>query len=137
MTRYALELIGPRTKREAADLVARAPHGTRVEFKGPQRTTPQNSRMWAMLSEFALQLPYDGQRRTPDHWKKLFLDDLRAALDEEIETLPSLDGSGRRVPIGNSSSDLSKEEMSMMIELMFKFGSSHGVVFADDDEEAA
>jgi hypothetical protein len=54
------------------------------------------------------------------------------------ETLPrivrGLDGCGV-VELGRSSSDLSKGEMTDMIELMFKFGAEHGVVF--NDPEAA
>jgi hypothetical protein len=45
-----------------------------------------------------------------------------------------LDGCGV-VELGRSSSDLSKGEMTDMIELMFKFGAEHGVVF--NDPEAA
>ena len=37
------------------------------------------------------------------------------------------------IPIGQSSSDLSKEEMSDLIELMLSWGAQNGVVFHDPD----
>lgn len=39
-----------------------APVNTRVEFKEAKRTTDQNARMWAMLTDVAQQLPWHGQR---------------------------------------------------------------------------
>lgn len=137
MSRALVVLASQTDRRRVADLVMKAPINTRVEIKAAKRTPPQNDRMWAMLTECALQLPWDGARRTPDKWKLLFLDALRRELAEDEELLPSLDGSGGRVNVGNSTSDLSKDEMTMLIELMFKFGAEHGVVFHDQEEVAA
>lgn len=134
MTRYLVTLTGPRSRNEALAVVSKAPVGTRVEVKAAKRTNDQNALMWVLLTKLSLSLPWDGQKRTPERWKRLFLDALRAALDEDEETLSSLDGL-RRVPVGDSSSDLSKDEMTMLIELILKFGAEHGVVF--DDEAAA
>ena len=38
--------------------------------------------------------------------------------------------------IGRSSSDLTKQEMIDLIELLFAFGAQHGVVFADEARAA-
>ena len=65
----------------------------------------------------------------PDDWKLIFLD----ALKRELRAVPNLDGTGF-VNIGRSSSDLTKQEMTDLIELLFAFGAKHGVVFADDRE---
>lgn len=135
MSRYLVTITGPRSRNEALSVVNKAPVGTRVEVKAAKRTIPQNDKMWATLTDIALQVPVEGRKHVPDKWKKVFLDALRAELDAEEETMPSIDGL-RRVPVGNSSSDLSVEEMSMMIELMLKFGAEHGVVF-DDEARAA
>lgn len=109
-----------------------APWGTRVEFKRAKRTLPQNDRMWAMLSDLAAQLPWHGLKLTPDDWKLVFLD----GLDREVRAVPALDGKGF-VNIGTSSSDLSKDEMSNLIELMFAFGAQHGVIWSDPKERTA
>ncbi len=49
--------------------------------------------------------------------------------------VPNLDGTGF-VNLGRSSSDLSKSEMSDLIELIHAFGANHGVKFQDDAEAA-
>lgn len=135
MTRYLVTIEGPRSRNEAHAVVAKAPLGTRVEIKAAKRTNDQNSLMWVLLTKLSLSLPWDGQKRTPDRWKRLFLDALRVALDEDEETIVSLDGL-RRVPTGDSSSDLSKDEMTILIELILKFGAERGIDF-DAEREAA
>jgi len=108
------------------------PAGSRIEFKKPTRTLPQNARLWSMLTEIAAQVPYNGLRLTPDDFKLIFLD----ALKREVRMVPNLDGNGM-VSLGRSSSDLSVEEMSDMFLLMEKFGAEHGVVFGDEKREQA
>jgi hypothetical protein len=97
---------------------------TRVIFKTSKRTLPQNDRMWAMLTDVASQVPWHGLKLDTEDWKLLFLD----ALKRELRMVPNLDGNGF-VPLGRSSSDLTIEEMTDMIELIFKFGAEHGVIF--------
>jgi len=87
--------------------------------------------MWCLLTEVAQQLPWHGIKLRPDDWKLLFLD----ALKRELRMMPTLDGAGF-VNLGRSSSDLTKSEMSDLLELILKFGAEHGVKFADDAEAA-
>lgn len=136
MTRFLIPLYGPKSKEELWRVISKAPAGTRVEIKGPKRTNDQNSLMWVLLTKLSLTLPWGGRLRSPDDWKDLFMDGLRAVMADERETLPAIDGSGRQVPVGNSTSDLSVEEMTMLIELIHKFGAEHGVVFSDPEQEA-
>jgi hypothetical protein len=127
----ALIAISSRADRErAVKWVTQAPTGTRLEFKAPKRSTDQNSKMWAMLTEVAVQLPWHGIRLSPDDWKLIFLD----ALKRELRMVPNLDGS-RFVNLGRSSSDLSKGEMADLITIVEMFGAKHGVVFRDQDSE--
>ena len=105
-----------------------APKGTRVEFKKPQRSLDQNAKMWAMLTDIASQKEHRGRRYPPDDWKVIFLH----ALGRETRFVPALEGESF-VPIGQSSSDLSKEEMSDLIELMHSWGAANNVVFHDQD----
>lgn len=107
----------------------KAPEGTRIEFKAVKRTMAQNDRMWSMLTDVATQVRWHGQRLTADEWKLLFLD----ALDRETRTVPSLDGQGV-VSLGRSSSDLSRQEMSDLQELIAAFGVKRGVKFKVFDE---
>lgn len=79
-----------------------------------------------MLTDVATQLPWHGIKLSPDDWKLLFLDSLK----RELRMVPNLDGNGF-VNLGRSSSDLSKEEMTNLIDLISAFGANHGVVFHD------
>ncbi len=132
MTRALITLYGQRDRAKAHAWINQAPFGTRVEFKQSKRTIPQNDRFWAMLSDIAAQLTWHGQKLRPDDWRFIFLD----ALDRELRIVPNLDGTGF-VNLGRSSSDLSKEEMSNLIELIAAFGAQHGVRFQDEAERAA
>lgn len=126
MTRYLIPIAGDADRTKAANWASKAPIGTRVEFKAPKRSLPQNDRMWAMLTDIATQLPWHGIKLTPDDWKLIFLD----ALKRELRMVPNIDGSGF-VNLGRSSSDLSKSEMTDLIDLMHAFGAEHDVVFHD------
>ncbi|MFG1284429.1 recombination protein NinB [Xanthobacter autotrophicus] len=126
----ALLVIGSEWDRQrAAAWVMKAPYNTRIEFKAPKRTCDQNSKMWAMLTEVAVQVPYHGLKLAPDDWKLIFLD----ALKREVRMVPNLDGTGL-VSLGRSSSDLSKSEMSDLIELILMFGAKHSVKFRNEPE---
>lgn len=132
MSRYLVTITGPRSRKEVLTVVSKAPVGTRVEVKAAKRSTDQNSLMWVLLTKLSLTLPWGGARQTPDTWKLLFLDALRRELATEPALLPALDSSGGLVNVGTSSSDLTKDEMTMLIELVLKFGAEHGVEFGDE-----
>lgn len=131
MSRALITLRGAADRSRATNWVAQAPFGTRIEFKETKRSLPQNDRMWAMLTDVARQLPWHGHRLSPDDWKLLFLD----ALKGETKTVPNLAGDG--LVSLRRSSDLSKGEMSDLIDLIAAFGAEHGVEFGDHQEQAA
>jgi hypothetical protein len=132
MSRYAFTLHSAADRARALRAITAAPNGSRVEVKAAKRSLPQNDRMWAMLTEIAMQLPWHGMKLRPDDWKLIFLD----ALKRERRMVPNIDGNGF-VDLGRSSSDLSKSEMSDLIEIIAMFGAQHGVRFQDDAEQAA
>jgi hypothetical protein len=131
MSRAVLILANDDIRARAADWCRRAPAGTRVEFKQPKRTLEQNSKMWACLTDVATQKVHHGRRFPPETWKILFMD----KLGKEVEWVPSLDGQ-QAIPIGHRSSDLSKEEMSDLIELITAWGAESGVTFHDTPARA-
>jgi NinB protein len=126
MSRATIILLDAEDRATACKWIAKAEVGTRVEFKASKRSLEQNSRFWAMATDIATQVKWHDISLTPNDWKLLFLD----ALKQELRVVPNLDGNGF-VNLGRSSSDLSKEEFSNLIELMFAFGANHGVVFHD------
>ena len=131
MSRAVITLSTPADRERSAHWSRKLPTGTRVEYKSPRRSLPQNDRMWAMLTDVATQLPWHGLKLSPDDWKLLFMD----ALKRELRMVPNLDGNGF-VNLGRSSSDLSKAEMTDLIEIIAAFGTNHGVVFHDPESQA-
>lgn len=129
MSRAVITILETADRERASRWIAHAPYGTRVEFKATKRTLDQNSRMWAMLTDVATQLAWHGRKLRPADWKLVFMD----ALKRELRIVPNIDGTGF-VNLGQSSSDLSKGEMSDLIELISAFGATHGVVFHDPAE---
>ena len=129
--RVQLVLTGRGIRDKAARWINQAPAGTRLEFKPPQRTVEQNDRMWAMLTDICTQHAFNGRRYTTDEAKVVFMH----ACGREIEILPSLDGK-TFIPYGQSSSDLSVQEMSDLIEFMFAWGVENGITWSDPKERA-
>jgi len=132
MSRAALILTSQTSRELAASWCLKAPVNTRVMFKESKRSLPQNDRMWAQLTDIARQVPWHGIRLTAEDWKLIFLD----ALKREVRMVPNIDGNGF-VNLGRSSSDLSKAEMSDLMELIAMFGAQRGVVFGDEAKVAA
>lgn len=127
MSRAALVLSDARERERATHWIAQAPPNTRVEFKAPKRTVPQNALMWVYLTKLAGALPWHGLTLTADDWKLIFLD----ALKQEVRIVPNINGTGF-VNLGRSSSDLSKEEMGDLITLIQQFAAEKGVDLGDE-----
>jgi hypothetical protein len=127
MGRAVLILNGKVDREKAARWIAKAPVGTRVEFKASKRSIPQNDRMWAMLTVLSENLLWHGQRLTPDDWKLVMLD----GLSREVRAVPAIDGRGF-VNLGRSSSSLTKDEMAQLMDLMEAFAAQHGVNLSEE-----
>jgi hypothetical protein len=132
MSRYFVTIWSDVDRLKCVKLIEAAPKGSRVEVKAMKRSLPQNDLMWSLLTDVALQLPWHGVKLRADDYKLIFLD----ALKREMRMMPNLEGNGF-VNINQSSSDLTKGEMSDMIELIRKFGAEHGVKFSDEQRDAA
>lgn len=122
-------LAGQRERAKATDWIKRAPVNTRVMFKGPVRTLDQNSLMWKLLTHLSVQLVWHNQRYSPDDWKDYMMHALKRA-----RWMPDEDGG--MVPVGMRTSDLSKEDMSSLIELIYAFGARHEVNFGEPIADA-
>ena len=129
MARALLVLKSAADKERAMRWVAEAPTGTRLEFKGPVRTLPQNDLMWARLTEIATKKVWYGQKLKPEVWKDMFSASLRRA-----QVVPGIDP-GTFVPTGLHTSDMDKEEMTALLDLIDAFAAENGITF--NEEEAA
>jgi hypothetical protein len=130
MSRYLRTLYTEKDRALVAEWLAKVPLGWRVEIKQPKRSLPQNDKFHAMLTDIATQLTWsDGRRYPPSDWKRYFMREVN-----KERYMPHEDGG--YVPIGRSSTDLSKEEMAFMFDLLEAFGARHGVKFQRQDEQA-
>lgn len=129
MSRATITLRHNADRLLAVRWIEQSPVGTRIDFKGVRRSVDQNSLMWARLTDVATQLRWHGQFLKASDWKLVMLD----ALKRETRIVPNIDGTGF-VNLGRSSSDLSKEEFTGLLELIAAFGAEHGVVFHDSVE---
>jgi hypothetical protein len=93
-----------------------------LTVKQATRSTEQNRRLWAMLNDISQQVEWYGHRLTPDEWKDVF-----SAAMKRTKVVPGLDGGF--VVCGQSTSKMTKAEMSEMQTLMEAFGAEKGVKF--------
>lgn len=134
MSRVAIIITNRETRDRAKAWIDKAPINAVMTLAESKRSVPQNDRMHAMLTDVARQVPiWGGVKIGKDEWKLIFLDGLK----REMRLVPNLDGTGVVSLSGKSSSELTKEEMTGMIELIFKFGAEHDVKFNDPGSEAA
>lgn len=131
MSRALIILNTAADRQRAASWAMKAPWGCRIEFKESKRTTDQNAKMWAMLTDVAMQVDWYGQKLTPDDWKDVFTASLR-----KVRVVPGLDA-GTFVPLGMRTSDMTKQEFSDLLELINAFGAERGVRFHEPETEAA
>ena len=101
-----------------------AGHKLELAITPERRSSAQNSRMWAMLTEVSSQVEWHGQRLAPSEWKDVFT----AALKRQ-KVVPGIDGGF--VVLGTSTSTMEKQEMSDLMELMSAFGAERGVAFTE------
>ncbi|MBO9580315.1 MAG: recombination protein NinB [Sphingobium sp.] len=116
-------------RQRAKDLIDRAPDGYIMKVDEPRRTCDQNAKLWAMLTDISHAKPL-GRRHTPDDWKAIFMN----ACGWECQFVEGIDG--RPFPKGFKSSELSKSQMSSLIDFMRAFGDQHGVRWGEEARAA-
>lgn len=99
-----------------------------VEVKPETRSTEQNARLWAMLSDISQQVDWYGRKLSPEDWKHVFTASLR-----QLDVVPNLNGTGF-VALGQSTSRMTKAEMCDLQTLMEAFGAEKGVQFKAVDQ---
>lgn len=95
-----------------------------LEIRPEKRSDAQNRRLWAMLADIAAQVEWHGKKLGAEDWKAVFTASLRS-----MNVVPNLDNTGF-VVLGQSTSRMTKAEMSELQELMEAFGADKGVRFS-------
>ena len=119
-------ILDSRYRRDQAHrLIDAAPMGAVMTIAPAKRSTDQNSRMWAMLSDISRAKP-DGRTHTPEVWKLLMMHACGHAVQFEIGI------NGQPFPVGFSSSALTKSQMSDLMEFMSAWAAEKGVIFSNE-----
>ena len=93
------------------------------------RSIDQNARLWATLKDVSDQVNWYGQMLSPEDWKHVF----SAALEKQ-KLVPGIDGGF--VMCGISTSKMSKQKFSDLLEIINAFGAEQGVKWSDPSLEA-
>ena len=117
---HTVILTGDKQRDFAHKLVAQAPLGYVVSIKPQRRTNEQSNLMWALLTELSKAKP-NGREHTPEVWKLLVMHACGHACQFEIGL------NGQPFPSGFRSSQLTKAEMSDLIEWIYQYAAEAGV----------
>lgn len=105
-----------------------AGHRLVLRVEPEKRSNEQNKRLWAMLSEVSRQVDWYGQSLSPEDWKHIFTASL-----QKTRAVPGIDGG--IVVLGQSTSRMTKAEMSELQTLIEAFGAERGVNFTDGEDK--
>jgi hypothetical protein len=125
---HRIALTSAYQRERAKRLIDQAPQGFIAEVREPRRTQEQSEKMWAMLTDISHAKPLD-RRHTPDDWKAIAMN----ACGWECQFCEGLDG--RPFPQGFRSSQLTKAQMSTLIEWLQAFGDEHGVPWSEPEQQ--
>lgn len=114
-------LRDPSTRRRAHEAIDAAPDGYAMRLTPPTRSLEANAAMWAMLGDVAAQVVWHGRKLDAESWKHIFTSSLKRQ-----DVVPNLDGTGF-VVLGQSTSKMTKAEMSDLLELISAFGAERNV----------
>lgn len=125
MSRAVVQIRGDADRSQIATWARNVPIGTTVEFRAPRRSNDQNALMWSLLGQISKSVDWYGQKLTSEDWKDVLTASLRRA-----RVVPGIDA-GSFVPLGMRTSQMTKQELAELIELIYAFGAEHGVCFRE------
>lgn len=125
MSRAIVHIKSELDRRKVATWAGNVQLGTTVEFRSPRRSDEQNSLMWSLLTQISRKVVWYGEKLSPDDWKDICSASLRKA-----RVVPGIDA-GTLVPLGMRTSQMTKAEISELIELIYAFGAEHDVKFRE------
>jgi hypothetical protein len=99
--------------------------GTTVEFRAPRRSLDQNNLLWSLLGQISKQVDWYGQKLSSEDWKDVLTASLR-----RTRVVPGIDA-GTFVPLGMRTSQMTKQELGDLLELVYAFGAERGVHFRE------
>ena len=125
MTRAVVQIKADADRNLIARWARNVPEGTTVEFRAPRRSNEANALMWSLLGQISKSVDWYGQKLTSEDWK-----DVASAALRRARVVPGIDP-GTFVPLGMRTSQMTKQEISDLIELLYAFGAEHDVKFRE------
>lgn len=107
-----------------------AGHRLVLTIKPETRSSEQNARLHATLSDIAEQMEWAGARRELDVWKRLLTAAWLRARGEHVEMLPAIDGYGVDI-VFRHTSRLTRRECAELITYVTAWADEHGVELHD------
>ena len=89
-----------------------------------KRSLNQNQKLWPMLADVSRQVSWYGETLQPEDWKHVFT----AALRKQ-KAVPGIDGGF--VVLGQSTSQMNKQQFSELIEVIYAFGAEQNVTWSE------
>lgn len=132
-TPVTFRLFNQTQRARAMRFLANAPDDAIITFARQKRTTDQNAKLHAMITDVAGQVEWAGAKRDTEAWKDIFTAALRSA-KHGLDVVPGINGGF--VLLGMHTSAMTKAEVAELIELIAAFGAERGVQFHDDDQGA-
>ena len=119
-------LINPAVRANAFAALRDAMEGDFVTIGPKTRSTDQNAKFHAMLTDLSRSpMKWAGKRRSVDEWKALIISGHSVASDNKGEVIPGLEG--EFVAIRESSASMSVRRAASLIEYLMAFCVSNGV----------
>jgi len=125
MPRAVVQIKGKADRNLVVTWAGTVPEGTTVEFRAPRRSLDQNALMWSLLQQISKAVDWYGQKLSSEDWKDVLTASLR-----RTRVVPGIDA-GTFVPLGMRTSQMTKEEISDLLELIYAFGAERGVKFRE------
>lgn len=130
-------LVHPTARQLASKACINAPDGFIVEITEPNKTRDQEAKYHCMFTDVSKQVPFMGEMRDMETWKRLLVDAfarIKAAEDDPVQgvgsIIPNLDGTGF-VQLGVQTRKFKKKHASEFIEFLYAWGADHGVQWSD------
>lgn len=125
MSRAVVQIKATADRNLIARWANNVPEGTTVEFRAPRRSNDQNALMWSLLTQISKQVDWYGTKLSNEDWKDILTASLR-----RTRVVPGIDA-GTFVPLGMRTSQMTKEELGELLELVYAFGAERGVHFRE------
>lgn len=117
-------------RRNAIEAIKSAPLNSRVTIAEPKRSSDQNAKFHAILSDLSKSgLKWAGKERSLDEWKALVVSAHAVATEAPGEVIPGLEG--EFVAIRESTARMSVGRTNSLIEYVLAFCATHGIELTD------